>query len=181
MLALNVYNMYTMIKELIMKFIFNICFLLVVTVILPAQTADRIDQLMDSRALNYEQVVSFVLEAADIWNLSGAVAVPGSNEAYQFALNRNWLPKGVSPDTSARLDGVSLILMHSFGIEGGLFFSLTKNPRYAYRELEYLEVIQGRVSPQMAVSGELLIFLINRIYFILDNEDTAPAVSLNLN
>jgi len=36
-----------------------------------------------------------------------------------------------------------------------------KNPHYAYREL-LIQNIQGRADPGMAVSGDLLLFVINR-------------------
>ena len=65
--------------------------------------------------------------------------------------------------SGARLDGVSLLLMESFNIKGGIMYSLFRNPHYAYRELVYLDIIQGRVDPEMTVSGDLLLFLVNRI------------------
>ena len=42
-------------------------------------------------------------------------------------------------------------------------FSFFQNAHYAYRELEYRNVIEGKTVPAMAVSGEQLIFIINRV------------------
>jgi len=55
-----------------------------------------------------------------------------------------------------------------------MLYSITKSPHYAYRELAYMEVIQGRADPSMNVSGELLLFITNRILARLDD---AAAVS----
>ena len=126
-------------------------------VLLSAQTAAEMETLLNTQTVTYEQAVRFVLEAAD------AATIADPAEAFQFAQENNWLPKGVSPETPARLDGVSLLFMRSFGLKGGIFYSIFKNPHYAYRELVYRTAIQGRVDPRMAVSGYQLIFITNRI------------------
>jgi hypothetical protein len=53
--------------------------------------------------------------------------------------------------------------MNAFEIKGGIFYTFTGRPRYAYRELVYLNIIQGRTEPGMNVSGELLLFITSRI------------------
>jgi hypothetical protein len=47
-------------------------------------------------------------------------------------------------------------------MKGGAFYTLAKTPHYAYRELLLQNIIQGRADPDMAVSGDLLLFVINR-------------------
>jgi hypothetical protein len=125
--------------------------------LLSAQTAAEMETLLNTEAVTYAQAARFVLQAAE----AATIARPA--EAFQFAQEKNWLPKGVSPETPARLDGISLLFMHSFGIKGGIFYSLFKKPHYAYRELVYRQAIQGRADPRMAVSGYQLIFITNRI------------------
>jgi hypothetical protein len=124
---------------------------------LPGQTAAEMETLLNTGAVTYAQAARFVLQAAD------AAAIANPAEAFRFAQEKNWLPKDVSPETQARLDGISLLFMHAFDIKGGLFYSLFKNPHYAYRELVYRQAIQGRADPHMAVSGYQLIFITNRI------------------
>jgi hypothetical protein len=91
------------------------------------------------------------------------------NEAFRYAAKRNWLPKKAAANDAARLDGISLLLMRSFGIKGGIMYSLTKSPRYAYRELTYKNIIQGRADPAMNVSGGQLLFIINRALSLQEN------------
>jgi len=137
-----------------------ICFLLAAPVVLYAQTATEIERLLETEAVSYGQAAWLVLEAAD---LSGSFENSASDGAFNFAAQQGWLPKKAAPQDKASLEGVSLLVMRSFGIKGGLFYSLLKNPHYAYREMVYKDIIQGRSDPQMPVSGGLLLFLVNRV------------------
>jgi hypothetical protein len=138
------------------------CFLLAILALgglalLSAQTAAEMETLLNTDAVTYAQATRFVLQAAD------AATITSPAEAFKFAQEKDWLPKGVSPETPARLDGISLLFMRSFGIKGGILYAFTKNPHYAYRELVYRQAIQGKTDPHMAVSGYQLIFITNRI------------------
>jgi hypothetical protein len=120
--------------------------------------AEEIETLLGTRAVTYAQAARFVLEA------SGALATSDPEEAFRYAQEREWLPRSASPYGTARLDEVSLLLMRSFNIKGGMLYSLTKDrPHYAYRELTHNNVIQGRADPAMKVSGERLLFITGRI------------------
>ena len=124
---------------------------------LQAQTAARIELLLETEAVNYGQAALFALEAA------GLVSGASEEHAFAFAAERQWLAEGAAQNAQIRLDELSLIIMEAFGIRGGIMFSMFRNPHYAYRELVYQEIIQGRAAPNMAVSGEELLFLINRV------------------
>jgi len=134
-----------------------ICFFPVASVLLSAQTAAEIETLLNTKTVSYGQAARFVLKAAD------AAELLDTADAFSFAADKRWLPANVSPDDGARLQGVSLLIMRSFGMKGGLFYSAFKNPHYAYREMVYQDIIQGRADPNMAVSGDMLLFLVNRV------------------
>ena len=157
--------------QFIKKYSFILCFL-TAPAFLFAQTTGRqspaqeIETLLGTNAVTYAQAARFALEASD------AMAVPDRNEAFRYAVEREWLPGNVSANDTARLDGISLLLMRSFNIEGGILYSLTNNPHYAYRELIYRDVIRGRTDPAMNVSGELFLFLTGRV---LSQRDEAAA------
>ena len=120
------------------------------------QTADRIDVLFNTPELSYEQAAAFVLEASDILMSNQA-------EAFGYASEKGWLPKNAEARDTARLDGVSLLIMKAFEIKGGAFYSVFQNAHYAYRELEYRNVIEGKTVPAMAVSGEMMLFIVGRV------------------
>lgn len=146
-------------------FVTVFCLLCAAPVFLTAQnTAMEIETLLASRALTYAQVSRFVLEAAD------AAAFTDPVEAFNFARERNWLPMNAAPHEPARLDRVSLLLMRSFGIRGGVLFTLTGSPHYAYREMEYMGFIYGRASPGQTVSGDTLLYLTGRILGLVENQ-----------
>ena len=129
---------------------------------LSGQTAQRMEALLEEEALSWSDAAIFVLEAADWAAFSNPV------DAFYYARERNWLPKNAQPQDTARLNGISLLLMQAFELPGGIFYSLTKNSHYAYRELVYKEVILGRADPHMLVSGDDFLFMIGRILTIVE-------------
>jgi len=124
----------------------------------------EIETLLNTGAVTYAQAARFTLEAANV------LATQNGEEAFNYAAERNWLPRNASPNDPARLDGIALLLMRSFEINGGIMYSLFGSARYAYRELMYLNVIQRRADPAMQVSGERLLFYVNRIYAQRESE-----------
>ena len=131
-----------------------------------AQTHVEMENLLESQAITYAQAARFSLEASE------TAVISDTEEAFRFALERKWLPAGASPDSPARLDGISLLLMSSFNIKGGILYSIFQNPHYAYRELIYLNIIQGRTDPHMAVSGSQLLSMISRTLTVLERDNT---------
>jgi len=140
---------------------------------LHAQTADEVEKLLNTNALTYSQAVRFVLEAADL------AAITDHGEAFNYAREKALLPKNAAPDTELTLENISLVLMRSFNVKGGILYSIAKNPHYAYRELTYKEVIKGRADPGMKVSGDRLLFMIGRLLSLKENDNIAakPKVS----
>ena len=141
-----------------MRKYFSLLFLVIFVfpLYLSAQTADRIEALLDTNAVSYGQAAELILEAA------GFAAMPGQ-DAFNFAEQQGWLPRDASVDAPARLDSVSFLIMRAFDMRGGIFFTLFPSPHYAYRELVNRGILLGRIGPRMAVSGELLLFTVGRI------------------
>jgi hypothetical protein len=125
-----------------------------------AQSADWIESLLASDKVSYADAALLVLQAADAPVALTPVA------AFNYAVENAWLPRGAAADDAARLNGLSLLIMGAFDFKGGLFYTLTKSPHHAYRELAYRNVIQGRADPLMPVSGDLLLHTVNRVLAI---------------
>ena len=134
--------------------LFALCFLLGSMAF--GQTAAEIESLLTVRSVTYEQAAWFVLRAADVYAAS-------PEGAFSHASGQNWLPADAAAGDGVALGGLSLLVMEAFDLKGGLFYSFAKTPHYAYRELVYKDIIQGRVDPDMAVSGDFLLFLIGRV------------------
>jgi outer membrane protein OmpA-like peptidoglycan-associated protein len=120
-------------------------------------TANEIETLLETSAITNAQAARFLLEASE------TMVTNDPQAAFFYAQEHKWLPKNASPDNAARLDAVSLLLMRSFGMKGGLMYSITKSPHFAYRELAYNNIIQGKSDPAMNVSGERLLLITGRI------------------
>jgi len=142
-------------------FFFSIVFLILLAPIF-AQTAAEIETLLASGAVSYDQAASFVLKAAD---------VDAAGSAFNYASGQKWLSGKASSGGMATLDEVSLLIMGAFGIKGGIMYSATKSPHYAYRELVYKGIIQGRTDPGLAVSGDLLLYLVGRVLDQTEGDD----------
>jgi len=145
---------------------FGVCLLLASPIFAPqvfAQTAAELETLFYADAVNYAQAARYVLLAADINDLK-------AEDAFSYAMEKKWLPAAAGKDTTAKLDGVSLLIMRAFDIKGGAFYTLMKTPHYAYRELLYQNIIQGRADPGMAVSGDFLLFVVNRALELTEGE-----------
>ena len=128
---------------------------LVISAPLFSQSAAKLETLLEIPALTWEQTAAFVREAA-----------PLAADAEQ-----QWLPKGASPGDTARLNGVALLLMRSFNIKGGLFFRIAESPHHAYRELVYKNVIRANTDPDMPVSGQHLLLMVNRLLALSENTE----------
>jgi hypothetical protein len=140
-------------------FVFTASLLLFSGNLLRAQTEDRIEWLLEQKSVSFKDAALLVLQAAGRVDADAASA----EEAFNYAQVRGWLPKGAAADDAARLSGLSLIVMQAFDIKGGAFYSLFKSPHYAYRALVYRGIVHGRADPQMLVSGDLLLYTVNRV------------------
>jgi hypothetical protein len=131
---------------------------------LDAQTAGEMDALLETRTLTYAQAARFILPAA------GAAAENISTEtAFHTAVSKGWLPETASAGDIARLDRVALLLMKAFDLQGGLFYRLFPNSRYAYRELAYKRIIQGEADSAMPLSGEDFFRILGRTMDVVEN------------
>ena len=141
--------------------IFTICFFLTLSAFAQS-TADEIETLLETSAVTYAQAARFILQAADV--------TVTDDSWFEYAADKNWLPKNVSANDTARLDGIALLVMRSFNLKGGILYSAAKTPHYAYRELVYQNIIQGITDPAMTVNGDTLLFFVNRLFFFRDGD-----------
>ena len=127
------------------------------------QTAARLEDLLGKTELTWSELCSFVLEAAEVGTYSNP------DDAFNLAVQNKWLPKNAESGGTAQLNGASLLLMQSFNIKGGIFYSMTKSPHHAYREMVFKKVIRGTSDPGMPVSGQNLLLMIGRLLAISEN------------
>jgi hypothetical protein len=129
-----------------------------------AQTADEMDRILSAQEITNTQAARFILAAAN--------ALPGSGDAFAAAKENRWLPAGAEADKPIRLGELSLLIMKSFGMRGGILYSFFPLPRYACRELVYMQIIQGRTDPGGRLDGSAFLQILSRVLTYTE-EDSA--------
>jgi len=148
-------------------FLLFLCAALYAPLQIHAQTADMLQTLLQTKAVSYGQAARFVLEAADI---TTGFDITSEQDAARFAIEKKWLSNKASAQDTISLEQLSLLIMNAFGLKGGLMYTLFGGAHYSYRELVYKGIIQGRSDPRMKVTGERMLFIVNRLlYMTADN------------
>ena len=138
---------------------------------LSAQTAAEMDTMLDTQSVTAAASARFVLGAADLLP-AGLEGKAAETAAYDMARSRGWLSP--SADEALTLEEAAYLVMGAFGIEGGVMYNLAPGPRYAYREMTYRRLIQGRSDPDMNVSGVRLLQIISRTQSYTDSTGGSP-------
>ena len=156
---------------MIFRFIF-ICFLLA-PCLLQAQvssTAQEVENLLAVRQVSCGTAARFTFQAADI-------ALDGRDDAaFAYAQSQKWLSKKAESSDPITLGQVSLLIMRSFNLKGGLIYTISHGPNHAYREMTYRKFIQGRSDPADYVSGERFLHIISRVLGVIEKDSEAKKV-----
>jgi hypothetical protein len=123
-----------------------------------SQSGSSIDELLSSDAITWRQ--------ACFWIYSAAGVLPDDfteNDAIVFAFINKDIPKNAWTDGYVDLQGLSYLIMKSYGINGGLMYKLTHSRRYAFRELIFRRILQQSDSPSDTVSGERLLKILQAV------------------
>ena len=124
-----------------------------------AQSAAAMDVLLNEEVLTFGSssylVLAAVGEISDETERSRAADEIGRQILY-FS--------GKSAEDPVTLGEFSLLLMEASGRSGGLMYRFFPGPRYAARELAFHGVIQGNAYPNLSLSGERAIRIIERFF-----------------
>jgi len=127
-----------------------------------AQSNEFVDNLLSNPAVSLGQVSYLVLVASD--NLG-----EDADEVRAFELlgNLGWVPSGMELSDTVDLRTYAFMLMRAFGLKGGIMYRFFPGPRYAYRELASLQVIQGKSDPSDPVDGATAVRMLGRVFDVL--------------
>jgi len=117
-----------------------------------AQSNERIDELLSQAQAHLDSAAYIVLAAGGLINESDDLAT-----AFAKARELGLAKESSTPESPVRVDELSLMLMKSLAIKGGLLYSIFPGKRYAYRELVFQKAVNGSGGPARLVSGEEVI------------------------
>lgn len=124
---------------------------------LTGQSASRIDDILAQEVLRYGSGAYLLLGSTGQVDRS---ATP--SDSVEVLKELGFHLDGKEVGDSLNLGELSLLVMRVFDVRGGLLYSLLEDPRYAARELEFRQVIQGRAFPGMRVNGQRGLRIVNR-------------------
>ena len=136
---------------------FVLCFLVLSVAFTHAQNARDMDLILDAKEISYAQAARFILPAA------GISADTDEAASFKTAVEKGLLPAKVEAEQAVTTGKLSLFLLKSFGLKGGIMYSLFPNGRYAYRELYYLRCVPDSSDPYAKVTGEQFLHILGRI------------------
>lgn len=126
-----------------------------------AQFNDTMDEILAQDKLT--------LGAASFILLSSAGELDDSSSLEQAASALSAKIPGISADWNEEINlgQYSSYLMKVHSVKGGLMYRMCANgplaPRYALRELRFLEIVQGRAYTPMSLSGERAVRILGRL------------------
>ncbi|MEI6875639.1 MAG: hypothetical protein WCL50_11005, partial [Spirochaetota bacterium] len=134
-------------------------FALLTSIAAVAQSSEFVDSLLGKKAITVGQTAYLVLVA------SGNISEDADEaRAFELLQNMGWAPAGSAVDKPIELSTYCYVLMRAFDIKGGIMYTLFPSPRYAYRELSSMEVIQGKNDPASPVDGNTAITVLSIIF-----------------
>ncbi len=118
------------------------------SVILSAQSAEKVTQMIESQEVSLSEVAYF---AATYFEFSEDEA---SNDDALVNLERHvQFSKINDSEVSLSYDEFAYFCTQVWDIKGGVMLRLTKSPRYAFRELQSMSFIGQSIDPHEKVAG----------------------------
>lgn len=130
-----------------------------------SQSNEVIDQvlLQDEATFGHAAYLSFLA--------SGSVAPEATVEEVYAGLDwSRWNLSRKGIDEPVSLGEFSYLVMESLDISGGIMYGIAPGPRYAARELAYLDFFLGNGSPYRRVSGEEMLHTIGQALAYIEEE-----------
>jgi hypothetical protein len=123
-----------------------------------AQSNEVIDALLEEETTSFGQAAYLVLTASARISDDTTPA-----EAAAEIVGQGWTVPARTAEEPLTLGEYSFLLMQAFELKGGIMYRIIPGPRYAGRELAYLQFIKGNTSPYRTFSGEEAIGILGRL------------------
>lgn len=135
-----------------MKHIVSVCTLLLLCVCMQAQSAGMMTQLLAAEKVTYAQASYFPA----VW-LDAANENLSPEQAARYLAEQGILSETLGSGDISRpvtLQDYALICMRAWNISGGMMYTFTGLPHYAFRELQARGILFNTDDPHSFVSGQ---------------------------
>ena len=122
-----------------------------------AQSNDVIDEILAQEQATFGQAAYIAFLAAGAAPQDATV-----EEVYSDISWAEWGLEQKGMEEAVTVGEFSYLLMENLGIEGGLMYRMIPGPRYAARELDYLDFFIRRASPYRGISGQEMLHVVGQ-------------------
>lgn len=140
-----------------MKRVSTILIYLVVGAILFAQSAEKVDEILQTKTLTRGQACYLV---------GTAIGEVKETDSYQTAFDKFKglkMFKNKKHDEPIRFDEFSNLALQYSSIKHGLWYGIAKNPHYAFRQLKIMKIIPQKTVPSSHITPFTAINLLAKI------------------
>ena len=116
-----------------------------------SQSMEIMDSLIAQETAEYGE--SIYLIAVGSGTIDGSASV---SDAMSAAAENKWISGKADPDSAITAGELSLAAMKAFDMKGGIMYMLFKSPRYAARELAFLELLPRAHTPDIISAEPML-------------------------
>lgn len=113
-----------------------------------SQSADAVTEMINTRNTTYGQSAYFVATALELISETAT-----QDEAITALVNAAIINQPANVQKPIPLNEFSSLCMKAWKIKGGVFYSLFKSKRYAFRELKALGMISISADPSQTIKG----------------------------
>ncbi|MGI5100981.1 hypothetical protein [Treponema vincentii] len=124
------------------------------------QSAERVDKILETEQATFGQA-AYLIQTA----LNDSSDELDFNTAFDRFKNenQNLIPDSVTAEEAISAKTYAFLLMKAFNVKGGMMYRIYPCPRYAYRDLRYLGVIQANSDPDAPLAGSAMLQILGRI------------------
>ncbi len=134
--------------------------------VLTAQSAEKVTMMIESQTVTISDIAYF---AATYFGISEDEAE--SENALEALEEYVQFPKIDDKNASLTYEDFAYFCTQVWNIEGGIMLRLTKSPRYSFRELQSMGIIENGIQQKTLISGvEALTLMTKCIDFSVENE-----------
>ena len=124
------------------------------------QAAEKIDTILETEKTTFGQAAYLIQTALN--DDSDELDFDTAFNRFKSG-NENLIRDSVTAEDVIPIKTYAFLLMKSFNVKGGLMYRIYPCPRYAYRDLRYMAIIQDKNDPNAPMTGAEMLQIFGRI------------------